>query len=195
MTDTLILASSSPQRARLLEQLGVRFAVIPANIDEAAWPNERPESLAARLAQSKAEALSAAYPAARIIGSDTVVALGGQAFGKPRDSAAARQMLSALGGTTHHVITGVALFHAGEPTVRTVVSEVTLDALSELTIARYWATGEPAAAAGGYAIQGRGGQFVAHLSGSYSAVMGLPIHETAQLLRASGLEPLAQSFS
>lgn len=193
MHDALILASASPQRARLLEQLGLAFTVIPADIDETPRNGEAPEALAERLARTKAEAVSAAYPAARILGSDTVVAHCGEAFGKPRDRADAQRMLTALGGTTHRVITGVALFSGGTTETRTVVSEVTLDGLDEATIAAYWATGEPAGVAGAYAIQGHAGQFISHLSGSYSAVMGLPVYETAALLRATGLDPLSRA--
>lgn len=187
---SLILASASPQRARLLEQLGLDFTAIPADIDETPRPGETPEALAERLARTKAEALSAAYPGARILGSDTVVAFGDEAFGKPRDLADAKRMLSALGGTTHRVITGVALFAQGVTETAAVVSAVSLDVLSEAAIEAYWATGEPQGAAGAYAIQGHAGQFVSHLSGSFSAVMGLPVYETAALLRASGLDPL-----
>lgn len=190
MAVSLILASASPQRARLLQQLGLEFTVIPADIDETPRVGEAPEALAERLARTKAEAVSAAYPAARILGSDTVVAHGDEAFGKPRDLADARRMLNALGGGTHRVITGVALFSAGVTETKTVVSEVTLDKLDDATITAYWATGEPAGAAGAYAIQGRAGQFISHLSGSYSAVMGLPVYETAALLRAASPDPL-----
>lgn len=193
MSDSLILASASPQRARLLEQLGLAFTAIPADIDETPRAGEAPEALAERLARTKAEALSAAYPAARILGSDTVVAHGDEAFGKPRDLADAQRMLAALGGTTHRVITGVALFANGVTETKTVVSEVAPDVLDEAAIAVYWATGEPQGAAGAYAIQGHAGQFISHLSGSYSAVMGLPVYETAALLRATGLDPLVQA--
>jgi septum formation protein len=190
MTGALILASASPQRARLLDQLGLIYTVIPADIDETPRAGEKPRALTGRLAQAKADAVAAAYPGARVLGSDTVVAHGGEAFGKPRDLADARRMLAALGGTTHCVFTAVALVHAGEIRVQTIASEVTLDVLDDATITAYWNTGEPAGAAGGYAIQGYGGQFVAHLSGSYSAVMGLPIHATAALLRASAMNTL-----
>lgn len=193
MSESLILASASPQRARLLEQLGLAFTAIPADIDETPRAGETPEALAERLARTKAEALSAAYPGARILGSDTVVAYGNEAFGKPIDLADATRMLTALGGTTHRVITGVALFSAGVTETCTVVSDVTLDVLDEAAIAAYWATGEPQGAAGAYAIQGHAGQFISHLSGSFSAVMGLPVYETAALLRATGLDPLMRA--
>lgn len=184
----LVLASASPQRARLLRQLGLEFVIAPADVDETPRPDESPEALAGRLACDKARALSTAYPSARILGSDTVVAGTGQIFGKPRNLADAKHMWSVLGGTTHHVFTGVALYWQGSVHSRTVRSEISLDAPNEDEVAAYWATGEPAGAAGAYAIQGQGAQFISHLSGSYSAVMGLPVYETAALLRGSGLE-------
>lgn len=193
MSAPLVLASASPQRARLLEQLGLMFAVVPADIDETPRPSESPDALAARLARTKAGVVAADYPDALVLGSDTVVAHGSHAFGKPRDRADARRMLTYLGGATHRVITGVALYCGPRVATCRVVSHVTLVPLDEHTIDRYWTTGEPAGAAGAYAIQGFGGQFVTHLSGSYSAVMGLPIHETASLLRDAGLDPLASA--
>ncbi|RJS94170.1 septum formation inhibitor Maf [Salinisphaera sp. Q1T1-3] len=194
MAPELILASASPQRARLLEQLGLAFTAVPADIDETPRVDETPDALAERLARTKAEAVSAAYPRARIIGSDTVVAHGAAAFGKPRDLADAQRMLGALSGTTHRVLTGIAVVAPGGGLdVRVVVSQVTLDRLSEAAIVAYWTSGEPAGAAGAYAIQGLGGQFVVHLSGSYSAVMGLPIYETAAMLRATGLDALGMA--
>lgn len=195
MNEALILASASPQRARLLRQLGLGFTVVPADIDETPRPGETAQALAMRLARTKAEAVSIAYPAARILGSDTVVALGDQTFGKPAHRADAERMLRALGGTTHRVITAVAVSFYGTTEARAVSSEVTLDHLDDAAIAAYWASGEPAGAAGGYAIQGRAAQFVAHLSGSYSAVMGLPLYETAALLRATGVDPLRRGRS
>lgn len=190
MTHTLVLASASPQRARLLEQQGLAFEVAPTDTDETPDPEERPAALVTRLACGKARAVSTDYPQARILGADTVVTHEEELFGKPRDRTDARRILSRLSGTTHKVYTGVALLHDGGMQTRTVVSEVTLDTLDETRIDAYWATGEPTCAAGSYAIQGRGAQLVTHLSGSFSAVMGLPVHETVQLLKASGLDPL-----
>jgi len=189
-TTGLVLASGSPQRALLLEQLRVAFTAIPADIDETPRAGETPEALAQRLAHAKAEALSIAYADARIIGSDTVVALDDQIFGKPVDAADAARMLAALSGRTHRVLTGVAVSSGGITATRVVVSEVTMDSLTADAIADYWATGEPVGKAGGYAIQGQGAQFIVSLAGSYSAVMGLPLYETAQLLRDTGFDPL-----
>lgn len=190
MNYSLVLASASPQRARLLHQLGLEFTVAPADIDETPRLDESPEALALRLAETKARVRADDCPDALVLGSDTVVALGQQVFGKPRDLADARRMLTALGGKVHRVATAVTLFSGGGRDSRVVISEVTLDALDEAAITAYWQTGEPAGAAGAYAIQGHAAQFIAHLSGSYSAVMGLPLHETAELLRAAGLDPL-----
>lgn len=186
----LVLASGSPQRALLLEQLGLSFTAVPADIDETPHSGESPEALAERLAHAKAEALSIAYADARIIGSDTVVALDDQIFGKPADAKDAARMLAALSGRRHRVLTGVALSLGGVTRTRLSISEVTMADISADQIADYWHTGEPQGKAGGYAIQGIGAQFVVSLSGSYSAVMGLPLHETTQLLRATGFEPL-----
>lgn len=192
MTD-LLLASASPQRARLLKQLGLDFRIEAATIDESPQPGEKPMALVTRLARCKAQALADKYADWRILGSDTVVAHGSRIFGKPDSLITAREMLTTLGGSTHQVITGVALWHEGRLQTCAVTSQVTLQSLNTATIDQYWATGEPAGAAGAYAIQGLGAQFITHLEGSYSAVMGLPIRETAQLLQASGLDVLAQA--
>lgn len=186
----LVLASGSPQRARLLEQLGLSFTAAAADIDETPRAGEAPDALAERLAHAKAEALSIAYAEARIIGSDTVVALDGQPFGKPVDAADAKRMLGALAGRRHRVFTGVAVSMGGVTTTRLAVSEVEMSALTSDQINDYWATEEPIGKAGGYAIQGIGAQFIVSLTGSYSAVMGLPLYETAELLRATGFDPL-----
>ena len=190
----IVLASASPQRARLLEQLGLSFTAVPADIDETPHPDEDPVALAERLARGKACAIASDYPQACVIGSDTVVAHGDEAFGKPRDLADAQRMLGALSGTTHRVITGPAVIAPGVPIhVSSVISQVTLARLEPATIADYWATGEPQGAAGAYAIQGQAGQFVVHLAGSFSAVMGLPVYETAARLREIGLDPLGRA--
>lgn len=189
-TSPLILASGSPQRVRLLEQLGLAFTAVAADIDETPRPEETADALAQRLAHAKAEALSIAYADARIIGSDTVVSLDDRIFGKPVDAEDAARMLQALSGRRHRVCTGVAVSAGGVTATRLSVSEVTMASISADQIADYWATGEPIGKAGGYAIQGIGAQFVVSLTGSYSAVMGLPLYETAELLRDTGFDPL-----
>lgn len=190
MNRQIILASGSPQRARLLEQIGVAFAAIAADIDETPRADESPEALVERLARTKAEALSIAYPDAVIIGSDTVVASAGTVFGKPADEADAAAMLKALSSTTHQVLSGVAVLVDGVAQTDLQVSHVTMREIAAREIADYWRSGEPLGKAGGYAIQGRGALFVQHLEGSYSAVMGLPLFETAALLREAGLDVL-----
>lgn len=191
MTKQIILASASPQRVRLLEQLGLDFTAIAADIDETPRANEAPAALAERLARTKAEALSIAYPNAVILGSDTLVALGDRIYGKPAAAGEARDMLQSLAGRTHTVCSGVAVFADGVTRAEVSVSEVTMRSIDIDEIAAYWASGEPLGKAGGYAIQGRGAVFVRDLSGSYSGVMGLPLYETAALLRTVGVDVLA----
>lgn len=190
MNPRLILASASPQRTRLLEQLGLRHTAIAADIDETPRPGESAEALAERLARTKAEALSIAYPEAVIVGSDTVVAVDETHYGKPADARAAEAMLAALSGRTHRVATGVAVFAGGRTHARLCVSHVTLRRIADDEIRAYVATGEPLGKAGGYAIQGRGALFVERLVGSYSAVMGLPLFETGALLAKAGVDLL-----
>lgn len=187
---SVILASASPQRARLLEQLGMAFTPIAADIDETPRRDETAEALVGRLAVGKAEALSIAYPEALIIGSDTEVALGERIYGKPADTDDAAAMLASLAGRTHRVVSGVAVCVDGVTRVRTCVSEVTMRAIDTEEIAAYGRCGEPLGKAGGYAIQGRGALFVEYLAGSYSAVMGLPLFDTGLLLRQAGIEVL-----
>lgn len=188
MTDSgLILASASPRRAALLKQIGLCFDIMPADIDETRAPAESAQALVERLAASKARAVAQTHPDAVVLGADTVVALGEQVFGKPRDEADAARMLEALSGRTHRVCTAVAVIRNGQCQSRLSVSRVTFATLDATTIANYWATGEPRGKAGAYAIQGFGGAFVHHLEGSYSGVMGLPLQDTASLLASVGV--------
>lgn len=190
MTRRLILASASPQRTRLLDQLGLAHTAIAADIDETPRANESAEALAERLARGKAGALAADWPQAVVLGSDTVVALDGELFGKPSDNDEAAAMLAALAGRTHRVVSGVAIARDGKVESRIAISEVTMRSIAEHERAAYVASGEPHGKAGGYAIQGRGAMFVSRLDGSYSSVMGLPLFETAALLGAAGFDPL-----
>ena len=183
----LMLASASPRRAELLQQLGLHFEVLPADVDETAAAAETAQALVERLAMTKARAVARRYPDAVVLGADTVVALDGDIFGKPRNEADATRMLTALSGHSHHVCTAVAVVGAGECRSRLSVSRVTFARFDADAIANYWATGEPRGKAGAYAIQGFGGAFVSHLEGSYSGVMGLPLHDTAVLLAAAGV--------
>ena len=185
----LFLASQSPRRRELLTQIGVAFEPLDATIDETPAPGEPPLDYVRRVAREKAGAgllQVAAVPGALVLGADTEVVLDGHVFGKPVDAADATRMLRALSGRRHQVISAVAVVAAGREREAVSVSEVTFATLAEADIAAYVASGEPFGKAGAYAIQGRGACLVAHLAGSYSGVMGLPLHETAGLLREFG---------
>jgi septum formation protein len=184
----LILASRSPRRAALLEQVGIPFQAASSEVDEAVDPGEGPADHVRRLALAKAHAVRTQYPDAAIIGSDTAVVLDRQIFGKPADRAAAIDTLMALSGRTHEVLTGVALIAPGrEDRFALSISQVTFRELTTGQAAAYWAVGEAADKAGSYAIQGLGAAFVQHIEGSYSGIMGLPIFETLALLRDVGI--------
>jgi septum formation protein len=184
----LTLASASPRRSELLRQIGVGHLVSPSAIDEARRPDEPPAGYVRRLACAKAEQVWAVAGSA-VLGADTAVVLAGELFGKPVDRDDCVRILMRLAGQTHEVYTAVALRHAGGLDCALSVSEVTLRSLTEEECVRYWDSGEPRDKAGAYAIQGLAGQFVSHLSGSYSGVMGLPLYETAQLLAQIGAPP------
>ena len=181
-----MLASASPRRRELLALLGVEFTVVAPDLDETPLPGETPLDLVGRLAVAKAAAVAAAQPDAVVIGADTAVDVGGEIFGKPADAADARRMLRALSGRTHVVHTGVAVAADGEVATADTSSDVTFAALADADIEWYLATGEPFDKAGAYALQGAGGVFVTTVSGSVSGVLGLPLHETAALLRNWG---------
>jgi len=188
--DTIVLASASPRRRELLTQIGVPHVVLAVDIDESAQPGEAPSALARRLAREKAVAGRMRDGGDRAaLGSDTIVVLDGEVYGKPRDAADARRMLGALSGRSHEVMSAVALALPGGGPVRDALSvtEVRMRALAPAEIDAYWASGEPEGKAGAYAIQGLGAVFIEHIRGSYSGVMGLPLYETASLLQAAGL--------
>ncbi|MEO8994470.1 MAG: Maf family protein [Rhodanobacter sp.] len=182
----LYLASQSPRRRQLLEQLGVSFTVVDVDVPEQRAPNELPEDYVSRVAHAKASAGLARVSniaGAIVLGADTEVALDGHVFGKPTDAESAAAMLRQLSARTHTVISVVWLISAEREQIARCISEVRFSTLDESTIAAYVATGEPFGKAGAYAIQGRAAAFIEHLRGSYSGVMGLPVFETAQLLR------------
>ena len=184
---TLHLASQSPRRRQLLQQLGVAFAVLDVEVPEQHLPDETPQAYVSRVAQAKARAGLACLGDRRdalVLGADTEVVLDDEVFGKPRDAHDAAAMLRRLSGRTHAVISVVWLLGATREQSESCLSQVRFAALDEPTIAAYVATGEPFGKAGGYAIQGRGAALIEHLQGSYSGVMGLPLFETARLLRA-----------
>lgn len=182
----LILASQSPRRAELLQQIGVRFRALPAHIDETPFDGESPRDYVRRMSVDKARALHAQHPQAAVLGSDTSVVIGERILGKPENREEGIAMLLSLAGRTHRVLTGVALVHQ-ETEYRLSDSRVRFRAIDAQEAARYWDTGEPCDKAGGYAIQGLGAVFVEHIEGSYSGIMGLPLYETAKLLRGAGL--------
>ena len=221
----LILASASPRRAALLEQIGLRFTVWPAHIDERrraaecrspderrgsnengspdehrgsderrdpyerCGPCENPRDYVTRMAAEKAATVSrlCREPDSIIIGADTVVTLGDEIMGKPRDEEDAVAMLLRLSGQTHQVLTAVEVRRGQRRRRALSASAVTFHRLTERQARMYWATGEPADKAGAYAIQGMAALFISRISGSYSGVMGLPLFETAQALSEMGV--------
>jgi len=197
VSDLIYLASQSPRRRQLLDQLGVRHQLLvpepgaeadAAEALEAVLPGELPAAYVQRVTGLKLNAARArlkkrGLSAAPILCSDTTVALGRRILGKPAHADEARAMLAALSGRSHRVLTGVAL-GAGRQTLAALsVSHVRFAVLSPALIDAYIASGEPFGKAGAYAIQGRLAGWIAHIDGSYSAIMGLPLFETAQLLR------------
>lgn len=188
----LHLASASPRRREILSALGIAHSFAATDIDETPRPGEDPGRLALRLALEKARsARPAVGDDALILAADTVVALAGELFGKPGDEAECAAMLGRLSGRVHTVCTGVALLDGASEHNALSVSEVRFRPITADEALAYARTGEPFGKAGGYAIQGLGGIFVESLAGSHSGVMGLPVFETAALLRAAGLDVLA----
>ena len=188
----LVLASASPRRRALLEQIGYApDAVEPAALDETPRRGERPEAHAARLAHAKAAAVAARHPGAFVLGADTVVACGRRILDKAESEESARACLALLSGKRHRVWGGVTVIDpAGRAASRLVRTAVAFKRLSEGEVADYLASGEWRGKAGGYAIQGRAAAFVRFMGGSYSNVVGLPLHETHALLTGLGLPPL-----
>lgn len=186
---TLYLASSSPRRRELLAQIGVPFERVSADIDESVLPGETPEAYVGRLAAAKARAGFARVttPHAVVLGADTTVVLDGRILGKPQQCAEATAMLLALSGREHQVLTAVAVYDGSRELQRVVRSNVHFRDLSAEECQAYWDSGEPCDKAGSYGIQGLGAVFVRHLEGSYSAVVGLPLCETAALLAECGI--------
>jgi septum formation protein len=199
MTGFLYLASQSPRRRQLLEQLGVPHELLlpepgeDTEAIEAVIPGEAPARYVRRVTGLKLDAALArleerGLPPAPVLCSDTTVALGPAIYGKPQDAADARRMLRELSGHTHRVLTAVAIGHRGKRLEALSDSRVTFAAMTPAQVKAYVESGEPMGKAGAYAVQGRAAAFISHISGSYSGIMGLPMHETAQLLRACGLK-------
>ena len=199
MSAFIYLASQSPRRRQLLEQLGVRHELLLPDADEdpealeAVHANEAPLAYVKRVTALKLDAAVArlkrrGLSAAPVLCSDTTVAQGRVIFGKPADAKDAKRMLRALAGSTHRVLTGVAVQHSRKRFDAVSVSQVSFDAITALQIRAYVATGEPMGKAGAYAVQGRFAMHISRINGSYSGIMGLPLQETAHLLRAAGLK-------
>jgi len=196
----IYLASRSPRRRELLSQVGVRYHLLlfrsrpesPPDVDESILANEQPDTYVERVARAKAQAgwrllRLRNLPFAPVLAADTTVALDGQILGKPADRKEAAAMLAALSGRRHDVFTAVALMRDERIDSAVSRSEVQFKQLSPEEIAQYIATGECDDKAGAYAIQGRAARFIVELRGSYSGVMGLPLYETAELLRKFGI--------
>lgn len=186
---TIVLASSSPRRLALLQRLGVVPVVQPADVDETPRHGESAQALAGRLAVAKVDALLVADDVL-VIAADTVVVLDGVILGKPDDHAHATQMLHALSGKSHAVLTGVAVRRGALSAREVVRTEVTFRHLSTAEIDWYVGTGEPMGKAGGYALQGGAGAFVTNLVGSDSNVIGLPLATVVHLARQVGVDLL-----
>mgnify|MGYP003477325301 FL=1 len=188
----LHLASKSPRRRELLRVLGLEFGILDLDLPETPALGELPEDYVRRVAREKAGAgllRVIGQPEAVVLGADTEVVLDGRIFGKPVDAIEAAVMLRTLSGRTHAVISALSMVSAGRELQAVSVSEVTFAAMSEDDIREYLAAGEWHGKAGAYAIQGLAQGFISRLSGSYSGVMGLPLYETASLLRQFGLFP------
>lgn len=187
MKKNLILASQSPRRKALLAQLGYQFTCQPANIDESVISGESPAEYVSRIALEKAQHIARSVTEnVVVLGADTSVIVDDNILAKPHDLAECITMLSQLSGRTHHVLTAIAIVSGNDSTIVVVKTEVSFKLLSKQEIIAYWHTGEPQDKAGSYGIQGIGGQFVKHIAGSYSAVVGLPLYETATLLTEFG---------
>jgi septum formation protein len=192
MSKHIYLASRSPRRAELLQQMGIDFDVLPSDIDESSLPDESPEAYVMRLASSKAAVGLANMQQANlqqrpILAADTTVCIDGVILGKPENNEDAYAMLQRLSGRCHEVHTALALVSAAGTEAVLSTTRVELAPLSDEKIAAYIASGEPRDKAGAYGIQGLAGTFIKRIEGSYSGVMGLPIFETAQLLGKAGV--------
>ena len=190
MISTIMLASQSPRRVALLKQMGVDCLVMPADIDETPISGESPSAYVLRLAEQKALAIVAKLNGKNaelpVLAADTTVALGSSIFGKPENANDAFKMLKKLSGSTHQVHTAIALAFNGKCETALNTTQVTMMALTDAMISAYIATGEPLDKAGSYAIQGLAGNWIQRIEGSYTGVMGLPVHETTRLMDKIG---------
>ncbi len=187
MTAQIILASASPRRKELLDQIQVAYRVYPVDLDETPLPNEMPLDYVQRLAAEKSVACVAQLgDNLPVLAADTAVVMDGLIMGKPKDRDDALTMLRLLSGKMHRVYSAVSL-RGREHGQAVSITEVTFRSLTECEIEAYWQSGEPADKAGSYAIQGLGGVFVESINGSFSGVVGLPLFETAELLSRQGI--------
>lgn len=186
MVNELILASASPRRLQLLAQIGVvPSKVLAADIDETVRTHEKPHAYVQRMAKEKAEKIAALHPDACVLAADTVVVCGMRILPKAETEEEARMCLNVLSGRRHRVMTSVCVIAAGKVRKRTVTTLIKFMPLTKATIDKYIASGEWQGKAGGYGIQGAAESFVQYMQGSYSAVVGLPLYETRQLLTFS----------
>lgn len=193
VADVLYLASQSPRRRELLTQIGIAHAVLKIDIDETLRASETPDHYVQRLAQEKAAAgwqhlVASGLPRLPVLGADTAVVVDSAILGKPADAQEGYAMLQRLSGRMHEVVTGVALADAHGVQVTMSRTQVWFRPLNTADIENYWASGEPRDKAGGYGIQGLAAIFIERIAGSYSGVVGLPLFETAALLRRCGIE-------
>ncbi|MGB0865469.1 MAG: Maf family protein [Granulosicoccaceae bacterium] len=190
----LVLASASPRRLELLRTLGLDADVIPADIDESVLSEEAPRDYVMRVAVAKAQTVLDSLDGRTdkiVIAADTSVVVGGQILGKPQDARDAERMLSALSGVEHAVFSAVVVGGARVPLAqRLAETRVWMRETTRAERAAYWATGEPADKAGGYAIQGLGAMFIDRIEGNFATVMGLPVAELTTLLALHGIDPL-----
>jgi septum formation protein len=185
---SIILASASPRRKELLEQIGVRYKVYAVDIDESPLFNESPLAYVQRVAAEKSAACVAKLqPAIPVLAADTAVILGDVIMGKPRDKEDALNMLRLLSGKTHQVYSAISL-RGAQHSEAVSITDVTFKTLNEQELLNYWHSGEPMDKAGAYAIQGKASVFVTAINGSFSGVVGLPLYETAQLLLQQGIK-------
>ena len=186
VSSPLLLASSSPRRQSLLAELGVAFECFSPDVDETVQAGESPHDYVLRLAKAKAQAGLTHLPDATVIGSDTSVVVDDQILGKPRDYQDFERMMTMLSGRSHQVMTSLAVLKKDRCLAQVVTTDVHFFDISAEQIQRYWQTQEPCDKAGGYGIQGKGAVFVREIEGNYSAVVGLPLAHTAQMLAEFG---------
>jgi septum formation protein len=188
MSVHIILASASPRRRELLDQIKVTYRICPVDLDETPLPNETPLAYVQRLAAEKSAAcLAQLNTRTPVLAADTAVILNNVIMGKPKDQDDALAMLTQLSGRTHQVYSAISL-RGREHNQAVSITEVTFRRLTKAEILAYWRSGEPFDKAGGYAIQGMGGAFVESIKGSFSGVVGLPLFETAELLSKQGID-------